>query len=70
MDNTIAELRSIVQRRNALTREDDRLHQRMLELLELDQGARKSPRKMLSPEAGKALFADVKRKAYERSKTQ
>ena len=70
MDNTVAELRAIVQRRSALALEDDRLHQRMLELLELNQGAGKSPRKRLSLESGKALFADLKRASCERSKKQ
>ena len=70
MDATIAEIRSIVQRRRALALEDERLHQRFLELLELNQGPRKSSRDTLSPESGKAFFADVKRKSHERSKAQ
>ena len=70
IDTTISEIRSIVQRRRYLALEDERLHQRFLELLELNQGSRKSSRKMLSPESGKALFVSVKRKYHERSKAQ
>ena len=70
MDTTVAEIRSIVQRRRDLAIEDERLHQRFLELLELSKGARKSSRDTLSPKAGKALFASEKRKAYERSKAR
>lgn len=70
METTISEIRSIVQRRRELEIEDQRLYQRFLELLELNQGARKSSRDTLSPEAGKAQFADVKRKAHERSKAR
>jgi len=61
METTISEIRSIVQRRRELEIEDQRLNQRFLELLELNQGARKSSRDTLSPKAGKAFFADVKR---------
>ena len=70
METTISEIRSIVQRRRELEIEDQRLYQRFLELLELNQGTRKSSRDRLSPESGKALFADVKRKAHERSKAR
>ena len=69
METTISEIRSIVQRRE-LEIEDQRLYQRFLELLELNQGARKSSRDTLSPKAGKAFFADVKRKSHERSKAR
>nr|DAT64596.1 MAG TPA: hypothetical protein [Caudoviricetes sp.] len=57
METTISEIRSIVQRRRELEIEDQRLYQRFLELLELNQGTRKSSRDTLSPESGKALFA-------------
>lgn len=70
METTISEIRAIVQRRRDIAIEDERLHQRFLELLELNQGARKSSRDTLSPEVGKALFADVKRKSHERSKAR
>ncbi|WP_278594226.1 hypothetical protein [Bilophila wadsworthia] len=70
METTISEIRSIVQRRRELEIEDQRLYQRFLELLELNQGARKSSRDTLSPKAGKAFFADVKRKSHERSKAR
>jgi hypothetical protein len=70
METTISEIRSIVQRRRELEIEDQRLYQRFLELLELSQGTRKSSRDTLSPEVGKALFADVKRKSHERSKAR
>ena len=70
METTISEIRSIVQRRRELEIEDQRLYQRFLELLELNQGTRKSSRDRLSPESGKAFFADVKRKSHERSKAR
>jgi len=70
METTISEIRAIVQRRRELEIEDQRLYQRFLELLELNQGTRKSSRDRLSPESGKAFFADVKRKAHERSKAR
>ena len=38
METTISEIRSIVQRRRELEIEDQRLYQRFLELLELNQG--------------------------------
>ena len=61
METTISEIRSIVQRRRELEIEDQRLNQRFLELLELNQGARKSSRDTLSPKAGKAFFSVAKR---------
>ena len=70
METTISEIRSIVQRRRELEIEDQRLYQRFLELLELNQGTRKSSRDTLSPEIGKAQFASLKREAHERSKTR
>ena len=70
METTISEIRAIVQRRRDIAIEDERLHQRFLELLELNQGARKSSRDTLSPKAGKAFFADVKRKSHERRKAR
>lgn len=70
METTISEIRAIVQRRRELEIEDQRLYQRFLELLELNQGTRKSSRDRLSPESGKAFFADVKRKSHERSKAR
>ena len=57
METTISEIHSIVQRRRELEIEDQRLYQRFLELLELNQGTRKSSCDRLSPESGKALFA-------------
>ena len=59
METTISEIRSIVQRRRELEIEDQRLYQRFLELLELNQGTRNSSRDRLSPESGKALFAGL-----------
>lgn len=70
METTISEIRAIVQRRRDIAIEDERLHQRFLELLELNQGARKSSRDTLSPESGKALFAGLKRGSHERSKAR
>ena len=70
METTISEIRSIVQRRRELEIEDQRLYQRFLELLELNQGTRKSSRDRLSPESGKALFAGWKRGFHERSKAR
>ena len=69
METTISEIRSIVQRRRELEIEDQRLY-RFLELLELNQGTRKSSRDRLSPESGKALFAGLKRGSHERSKAR
>lgn len=70
METTISEIRSIVQRRRELEIEDQRLYQRFLELLELNQGTRKSSRDTLSPESGKTQFACLKRKSHERSKAR
>ena len=70
METTISEIRSIVQRRRELEIEDQRLYQRFLELLELNQGTRKSSRDTLSPESGKALFAGLKRGSHARSKAR
>ena len=70
METTISEIRAIVQRRRDIAIEDERLHQRFLELLELNQGTRKSSRDTLSPESGKALFAGLKRGSHERSKAR
>lgn len=70
MDTTVSEIRSIVLRRRELKIEDERLNQRFLELLELNQGTRKLSRDTLSPELGKALFAGLKRGSHERSKAR
>ena len=70
METTISEIRSIVQRRRELEIEDQRLYQRFLELLELNQGTRKPSRDRLSPESGKALFAGLMRGSHERSKAR
>lgn len=70
METTISEIRSIVQRRRELEIEDQRLYQRFLELLELNQGTRKSSCDRLFPESGKALFAGLKRGFHERSKAR
>lgn len=70
METTISEIRSIVQRRRELEIEDQRLYQRFLELLELNQGTRKPSRDRLSPESGKALLAGLKRGSHERSKAR
>ncbi len=48
---------------DTLEREED-------EILELDQGGRKSPRKVLTKSARKAQFAAQMRKSHERSKAQ
>ena len=70
MDPTLAELRAIEIREMQLDEEKAQLRRRKLELLELDQGARKSKRSMISRQNGKALFVGLKRSAYERSKAQ
>lgn len=70
METTISEIRSIVQRLRELEIEDQRLYQRFLELLELNQGTGKSSRDRLSPESRKALFAGLKRGSHERSKAR
>ena len=56
METTISEIRAIVQRRRELEIEDQRLNQRFLELLELNQGARKSSRDTLSPKSREGVF--------------
>lgn len=70
MDSTLAELRAIELREMQLEEEKVQLRLRKLELLELDQGTRKSKRSMISRQTGKALFAGLKRSAYEHSKAQ
>ena len=70
MDTTVAEIRAITLREMELEKEKAQLHQRKLELLELNHGARKSSRDMLSPENRKALFAAQKRKSHERGKAR
>lgn len=59
-DSVVGELRSIELREMALEEEKARLRRRKLQLLDLDQGARKSGRNMLSPAQGKALFAKLR----------
>ncbi|WP_288229657.1 hypothetical protein [uncultured Desulfovibrio sp.] len=59
-DPIVNELRSIELREIALEEEKAKLRRRKLQLLDLDQGARKSGRDMLSPAQGKALFAKLK----------
>lgn len=70
MDTAINELRAITLREMELDKEKEDLRKRKLKILELDQGARKVERNLLTPENRKAQFAAQKRKAYERSKTQ
>lgn len=70
MDTAINELRAITLRELELDREKEELRQRKLAILELDQGTRKSGRKMLPPENRKALFAGIRRNTYECSKAQ
>ena len=70
MEPTLAELRAIEIREMQLDEEKAQLRRRKLELLELDQGSRKSKRSMISRQNGKALFAGLKRSAYEHSKAQ
>ena len=69
-DPVVNELRSIELREMALDEEKAELRRRKLQLLNLDQGARKSGRDMLSREQGKALFAKLKGTPHECSKTQ
>lgn len=70
MEPLLAELREIELREMQLEEEKAQLRRRKLELLELDQGTRKSKRSMISRQNGKALFAGLKRSAYEHSKAQ
>lgn len=70
MDTTIAEIRELERRDMELDAEKEWIRKRRREILELGKGARKPRREMLSPEAGKAFFADVKRKSHERSKAR
>ena len=70
MDPVIAELRSIELRELELDAEKAELRRRKLAILELDQGTRKNPRAVLSPQNRKALFASLKVKSYEHSKAQ
>ncbi|WP_270571895.1 hypothetical protein WCP94_004330 [Bilophila wadsworthia] len=70
MDTMIAEIRELERRDMALDAEKEWIRKRRREILELNKGTRKSSHDTLSPEAGKAQFADVKRKAHERSKAR
>lgn len=69
-DPVVNELRLIELREIALEEEKAKLRRRKLQLLDLDQGARKSGRDMLSPAQGKALFAKLKGVAYEHGKAR
>ena len=51
MDTVISELRALALREMELDREREHLRKRRLEILELDQGARKAGRNMLTPVA-------------------
>ena len=64
MDTAINELRAITLREMELDKEKEDLRKRKLKILELDQGARKVERNLLTPENRKAQFAAQKRKAY------
>lgn len=70
MDTTIAEIRELERRDMELDAEKEWIRKRRREILELNQGARKPRREMLSPETGKTQFAGLKRKAHERSKAR
>ncbi|WP_418764423.1 hypothetical protein [Mailhella sp.] len=71
MEPLLAELRAIELREMQIEEEKAQLRRRKLELLELDQGTRKSKRSMISRQNGKALFAGLKRSTtYEHSKAQ
>lgn len=70
MDTAISEIRALELREIELEAEKEWIRMRRREILELNQGARKSRSKMLSPEARKTQFADAKRKAHERSKAR
>lgn len=70
MDTAISELRAITLREMELDKEREELRKRKLKILELDQGARKAGRNLLTPENRKALFARIRGKTYERSKAQ
>ena len=71
MEPLLAELRAIELREMQIEEEKAQLRRRKLELLELDQVARKSKRSMISRQNGKALFAGLKRSTtYEHSKAQ
>lgn len=70
MDTTIAEIRELERRDMELDAEKEWIRKRRREILELNQGTRKSSRDTLSPKSREALFADVKRKSHERSKAR
>lgn len=71
MEPLLAELRAIELREMQIEEEKAQLRRRKLELLEVDQVARKSKRSMISRQNGKALFAGLKRSTtYEHSKAQ
>lgn len=70
MDTAISEIRALELREIELEAEKEWIRMRRREILELNQGARKPRSKMLSPEAGKTLFAGLKRSSHERSKTR
>ncbi len=69
-DARIHRLRHIRQRKKEILMEYDTLEREEDEILELDQGGRKSPRKVLTKSARKAQFAAQMRKSHERSKAQ
>lgn len=70
MDTAISEIRALELREIELEAEKEWIRMRRREILELNQGTRKSSRKMLSPEARKTLFAGLKESSHERSKTR
>ena len=70
MDTKIAEIRELERRDMALDAEKEWIRKRRREILELNKGTRKSSHDTLSTEAGKALFAGLKRGFHERSKAR
>ena len=67
METTISEIRSIVQRRRELEIEDQRLYQRFLELLELNQGLENLPA-IGYPQNQEGAFCWLEERFSQRSK--
>lgn len=65
---SLAELRDIELRLIELEAEKQHLQTRKLELLDISSSTRKPARKTLSREAGKILFAEIRRQSDEHGK--
>lgn len=66
-DTRITQLRDIEIQMLDMKKKMEELEKQKLHILELDRGTRKTQREMLSRQDRKALFAELKRDAHERS---